>query len=159
MITKLETSLDLSKKILGITLESVTPTKIGKGLKINIPVLMSKIEKSEPTESPLYSKGTSVFINASDCKPQAKSNLKEVNYLTASREANASLNEIMVKKEDGKTYEIPKGTKLEIECVMEKISKLTFNTNKFSNIDEDSEDEEDMTDDTSVDDEEEVDEE
>ena len=33
-----------------------------------------------------------------------------------------------------KHNEIPKGTKLEIECVMEKISKLTFNTNKFSNI-------------------------
>lgn len=145
MITKLESSLDLSKKILGITLESVIPTKIGKGLKINIPVLMSKITKEEPKKSPLYSKGTSVFINASDCKPQAKTNLHEINYLVAARESNASLNEILVKKEDGKTYEIPKGTKLEIECVMEKISKLTFNTNKFSNIDEESEDEEDTT--------------
>lgn len=145
MITKLESSLDLSKKILGITLESVIPTKIGKGLKINIPVLMSKITKEEPKKSPLYSKGTSVFINASDCKPQAKTNLHEINYLVAARESNASLNEILVKKEDGKTYEIPKGTKLEIECVMEKISKLTFNTNKFSNIDEEIEDEEDTT--------------
>lgn len=145
MITKLESSLDLSKKILGITLESVIPTKIGKGLKINIPVLMSKITKEEPKKSPLYSKGTSVFINASDCKPQAKTNLHEINYLVAARESNTSLNEILVKKEDGKTYEIPKGTKLEIECVMEKISKLTFNTNKFSNIDEESEDEEDTT--------------
>ena len=145
MITKMESSLDLSKKILGITLESVIPTKIGKGLKINIPVLMSKITKEEPKKSPLYSKGTSVFINASDCKPQAKTNLHEINYLVAARESNASLNEILVKKEDGKTYEIPKGTKLEIECVMEKISKLTFNTNKFSNIDEESEDEEDTT--------------
>lgn len=149
MITKLESSLDLSKKILGITLESVIPTKIGKGLKINIPVLMSKITKEEPKKSPLYSKGTSVFINASDCKPQAKTNLHEINYLVAARESNASLNEILVKKEDGKTYEIPKGTKLEIECVMEKISKLTFNTNKFSNIDEESEDEEDTTEDPS----------
>lgn len=145
MITKMESSLDLSKKILGITLESVIPTKIGKGLKINIPVLMSKITKEEPKKSPLYSKGTSVFINASDCKPQAKTNLHEINYLVAARESNASLNEILVKKEDGKTYEIPKGTKLEIECVMEKISKLTFNTNKFSNIDEETEDEEDTT--------------
>lgn len=145
MITKLESSLDLSKKLLGITLESVLPTKIGKGLKINIPVLMSKIAKEEPKESPLYSKGTSVFINASDCKPQAKTNLHEINYLVAARESNASLNEILVKKEDGKTYEIPKGTKLEIECVMEKISKLTFNTNKFSNVDEETEDEEDTT--------------
>lgn len=145
MITKMESSLDLSKKILGITLESVIPTKIGKGLKINIPVLMSKITKEEPKKSPLYSKGTSVFINASDCKPQAKTNLHEINYLVAARESNASLNEILVKKEDEKTYEIPKGTKLEIECVMEKISKLTFNTNKFSNIDEESEDEEDTT--------------
>ena len=106
---------------------------------------MSKITKEEPKKSPLYSKGTSVFINASDCKPQAKTNLHEINYLVAARESNASLNEILVKKEDGKTYEIPKGTKLEIECVMEKISKLTFNTNKFSNIDEESEDEEDTT--------------
>ena len=145
MITKLESSLDLSKKLLGITLDSVLPTKIGKGLKINIPVLMSKIAKEEPKESPLYSKGTSVFTNASDCKPQAKTNLHEINYLVASRESNASLNEILVKKEDGKTYEIPKGTKLEIECVMEKISKLTFNTNKFSNVDEETEDEEDTT--------------
>jgi len=154
MITKLETNLDLSKKLLGITLESVLPTKIGKGLKINIPVLMSKIDKEEPKVSPLYSKGSSVFINDSECKPQAKTNLKELNYLTAYRESNASLNEILVKKEDGKTYEIPKGTKLEIECVMEKISKLTFNTNKFSNVDEDSEDVED----TSEEEDEEIDE-
>ena len=123
MITKMESSLDLSKKILGITLESVIPTKIGKGLKINIPVLMSKITKEEPKKSPLYSKGTSVFINASDCKPQAKTNLHEINYLVAARESNASLNEILVKKEDGKTYEIPKGTKLETQINFQILTK------------------------------------
>lgn len=133
MITKLNTSLDLSKKLLGITTENTKPTKIGKGIKVFIPVLMSEIGKESPTVKTLQSKGTTVFINANDCKPIAKRILKEVNYLEAYRETNASIVELIEKNESGKNYIIPKGSKVEIECVMEKISSLSFSTNKFSN--------------------------
>lgn len=135
MITKLKTDLDLSKKLLGITTENTKPTKIGKGIKVYIPVLMSKIGKGSPEVKNLKSAGRSVFINAQSNKPMASSNLKEKNYLEALRETNASIVELLEKNKSGKNYIIPKNSKLEIECVMEKISSLSFSTNKFSNQD------------------------
>lgn len=135
MITKLKTDLDLSKKLLGITVENTKPTKIGRGIKVYIPVLMSEIGKGSPSVKNLKSSGRSVFINAQDNKPIAASNLKEKNYLEALRETNASIVELLEKNKSGKDYIIPRNTRLEIECVMEKISSLSFSTNKFSNQD------------------------
>lgn len=133
MITKLSLELDFSEKLLGFTLENTKPTKIGKGVKVYIPVLMSDIGKENPDIKKLNSKGRAVFINAQDCKPRAAQILHERNYLEAKRETNASIVKLLEKNKTGKNYQIPKDSRLEIECVMGKLSSLTFSTNKFIN--------------------------
>lgn len=59
-----------------------TTPKPGETIRLHIPELMTSIPKGEATISTLPVKGTTIFINASDCKPTTKSVLKEQNYLT-----------------------------------------------------------------------------
>ena len=79
MITKLSLELDFSEKLLGFTLENTKPTKIGKGVKVYIPVLMSEIDIRIADTKKLNSKGRAVFINAQDCNQELhKFYMKEI---------------------------------------------------------------------------------
>ena len=129
MITRIGTELDLDERVLGIITRDINQLENKTNVPLYIPLLMCNIDNinMEPKISNVKTNGSTIFKNASSCKPQVATILKQQNYLPAYLEDNNSIDSLLIKK--GNNYVIPKGTKVEARFVHSKLSSISFNTN------------------------------
>ena len=105
----------------GFVLEDTTREEAEQhGVKIFIPNIMAKIPKSNPRKSQLRTNSISVFLNDSTCKAVVSRVLKEKNYLVAYKKDDYSFEKLLVNDM------IKKGTKVQVDFVLQKLSKIVF---------------------------------
>lgn len=133
MKTKMNLDIDLTEKAICFTTDTVPVETLPNGLTVYIPLLMSNIRRGSARTSTVRTNGSSIFANASDCKPRVSSTLREKNYLRAFIEYNNSIERhLIARKINGRIrYFIPAGVKLQLSFTHGKLSSITFNTNNF----------------------------
>lgn len=104
--------------------------KAGETIPLYVPKLMPKIDSGEPKISKLVTKGSTVFRNASGCKPTAKRILKNQNYITPKLSNNKSWEGISKKKEVGDSVieYIDRKTTVTCTSLNKGIKEMNFST-------------------------------
>lgn len=123
MISSVNLNIDFTKDYLAITSEDINIDKIDNGVKVYIPLLMCEIDEGEPKYKQLQTAPLNIFKNASTCKFNYKSTIREQNFLIAKKENNNSLSIIKNNNDI-----IPKNTKLQVDFIHGRINSLVFNT-------------------------------
>lgn len=128
MITSIKTKIDLSKHVIGHTVEETDITTNKDTIKVHIPAIMSKIKKDTPTiKNVSLGNSRTIFINDQTCMPKFSSIIKEKNYIEVKKENNSSLNSLT--KTHNNKIVIPKDVAVQCTFNHGKISKKTFNSN------------------------------
>lgn len=129
MRTSTEIAFDFAKKTIGYTTEEVPPVNIDETLKLYLPLLMSKIPRSNPKVWP-NNISPSIFRNAQKCRPKPHNIVKEKNYIDVKKEDNVSM--IRFEIEEGKIAKIPQGQRLQCTFTHGKLKDPTFTSSSFT---------------------------
>lgn len=133
MKTRMNLDIDLTEKAVCFTTDTVPVETLPNGLAVYVPLLMSNIARGSARTTTVRTNGSSIFVNASDCKPRVSSTLRQKNYLKAYIEYNNSIERHLIARKIGDEirYFIPAGVKLQLSFTHGKLSSITFNTNNF----------------------------
>ena len=100
--------------------------KPGETIPLHIPSLMPNISQGEPKISTKITKGTSIFKNASACKPATKRIVKTQNFINPRFSRNQTWDGI--KKKRGEEYYVPKRSRVIRNTVGGTPKKMNFGT-------------------------------
>lgn len=121
-ITSLSYLYKLKSEEIGYTISDHVAIGATQTLPMYIPRLMPEINSDTPTELPVSSLGSMIFLNAPEIRPIAEQTLISQNYLEPKFERNKSFGKDQLVGENI----IPRKTKLEIHCKTNVISQMTF---------------------------------
>lgn len=83
MLSRLVPPVELNDKTFtGKTSKDMKSPSPGDPMQLFIPELMTKISSGTPKLSTVQVKGSTIFVNAKECKPLLKTTLKSQNYIT-----------------------------------------------------------------------------